>query len=94
MALPIWAEFMRRTAQRLPARPLAPPASLHGHELCRISYQRPVEGCPTYTEYLKEGDDVPTRLCTLHPGSFKQQAERAVQGVLSAIGRGIRDIFK
>jgi 1A family penicillin-binding protein len=94
IALPIWAEYMRRTARRLPAEPFAPPGDLASHELCRISYQRPVEGCPTYVEYFKDGDDVPTRLCTIHKGSLKQQAQRAIQGVFAAIGRGIRGIFK
>ena len=85
---------MRRTAKRLPAASFAPPATLHRHELCRISYGRPVDGCPTYVEYFKEGDPVPSRLCPLHEGSLKQQAQRAVQGVLSALGRRLRDIFK
>ena len=45
-----------------------------------MSYLKPVEGCPVYTEYFKEGDQVPTRLCPLHQGSVKQQLKRAVQG--------------
>ncbi len=94
VALPIWADFMKRTARRLPAEPFAPPGDLHGQEMCRISYGRPVEGCPVYTEYFKDGDHVPSQLCTIHKGNLKQQAQRAVQGVFSAIGRGIRGIFK
>jgi 1A family penicillin-binding protein len=94
VALPIWADFMKRTARRLPAQPFAPPGDLHGQELCRISYHRPVEGCPVYTEYFKDGDEIPSRLCTIHKGNLKQQAQRAIQGVFSAIGRGIRGIFK
>jgi membrane carboxypeptidase/penicillin-binding protein len=94
VALPIWADFMRRTARLLPATAILPPPTLHRHELCRISYQRPVDGCPTYVEYLKEGDDVPGRLCTLHKGSLKQQAQRAVQGVLSSIWRRIREAVR
>jgi membrane peptidoglycan carboxypeptidase len=94
LALPIWADFMRRTARRLPAETIAPPAGMHGRELCLISYQRPVEGCPTYVEHFKHGDDEPSRLCPLHKGSLKQQAQRAVRGVLSAVGRRILDVFR
>jgi penicillin-binding protein 1A len=94
IALPIWADFMRRTARQLPAEPFARPGDLRSQDLCRISYMRPVDGCPVYTEYFKEGDDIPSRLCPIHTGSMKQQAQRAIQGVFSAIGRGIRNIFK
>ena len=94
IALPIWADFMRRAGRQLPAEPIAPPADLHPEELCRLSYQRPVEGCPTYIEYLKEGDEVPMRLCTLHPGNFKQRAHRAIQGIFTALGEGIKGIFR
>jgi 1A family penicillin-binding protein len=94
IALPIWADFMRRTARRLPAEPFVPPGDLRHEELCRLSYQRPLDGCPTYVEYFKEGDRVPTQLCSIHSGSLKQRAQRAVDGVLSAIGRGIRGIFR
>ena len=47
-----------------------------------MSYMKPVEECPTYTEYFKEGDAIPSRLCALHKGSVKQQIKRAVQGIL------------
>jgi 1A family penicillin-binding protein len=94
VALPIWAEFMRRTARRLPADGFTPPATLRAEELCRLSYHRPVDGCTTYVEYFKDADEVPSRLCALHEGSLKQQARRAVQGVLGALGRSIRGIFK
>jgi 1A family penicillin-binding protein len=94
VALPIWADFMRRTARRLPAAPFAAPGDLHPQELCRISYLRPVEGCPVYTEYFKEGDDVPSRLCPIHTGTFKQQTQRVIQNVFSAIGKKIWGIFK
>ena len=59
---------------------------------CRID--RPVDGCPTYTEYFKEGDDIPSALCPIHEGTFKQEAQRVVQGVLSGLGKAIRGIFK
>ena len=93
VALPIWADFMRRTANRLPREPIAPPPDLHPEEMCMLSYHRPVEGCPTYIEYFKDGDEVPTRLCPIHQGTLKQRAQRAIQGVFGAIGRGILGIF-
>jgi 1A family penicillin-binding protein len=94
VALPIWSDFMRRTARRLPAESFQAPDTLQGEELCRISYHRPLDDCPTYMEYFKQGDEIPTKLCPVHSGSLKQRAQRAVQGVLGAIGRGIRDIFR
>jgi membrane carboxypeptidase/penicillin-binding protein len=94
VALPIWADFMRRTAQRLPAHAFEPPGDMRSEELCHISYLRPVEGCPTYTEYFKEGDDIPSRLCTIHQGNIKQRVQRAVQGIFGAIGKGLKGIFK
>jgi len=93
VALPIWADFMRRTARQLPAVAIVPPSDLHGEELCLVSYLHPVEGCPTYTEYFKEGDDVPTQLCTIHQGNLKQRAQRAIQSAIGALGRAIKGIF-
>jgi 1A family penicillin-binding protein len=94
VALPIWTDFMRRTARRLPAATFEPPDDLRPEHICLISYRRALDGCPTYTEYFKEGDDVPSQLCQIHQGSLQQRAERALQGVLGALGRGIRGIFK
>ena len=93
-ALPIWSDFMRRTVRRLPAEPFPVPSGLTAREMCRVSYLRPVEGCPAYTEYFKDDDDVPGKLCPIHEGTFKQEAHRAVQGVLSGLGRAIKGIFK
>ena len=94
IALPIWTEFMRRTARALPAAAFEPPAGLREVELCRVSYLRPVENCPTYVEYFKPGDEVPSRLCPIHRGSFKQEARKVLNDVLSSIGRKLRGIFK
>jgi 1A family penicillin-binding protein len=93
-ALPIWSDFMRRTTRRLPARAFAPPDNMRSEQMCMISYHRALEGCPSYTEYFKDGDSVPTQLCELHSGTLQQRAERAIQGVLGALGRRIRGIFK
>jgi len=94
VALPIWADFMRRTARRLPAGSFPVPPGLEQREICRVSYLRAVQSCPTYVEYFKDGDDIPSKLCPIHEGTFKQEAQRAVQGVLSGIGKAIRGIFK
>ena len=44
----------------------------------RISYRKPVDGCPLYTEFFKEGDQIPERLCTMHRGSIRQRLTRTV----------------
>jgi 1A family penicillin-binding protein len=94
VALPIWSDFMRRTARRLPAQAFPVPDGLEAREICRVSYLKPVQSCPTYIEYFKEGDDVPSKLCPIHEGTFKQEARRVVQGVLSGLGKAIKGIFK
>ncbi len=94
MAMPIWADFMRRTVRRLPAEPFARPPRLRTELMCSISYHRALDGCPSYVEYFKPGDDVPTQLCELHSGSLKQRAERALRGLLGTIGDELRGIFR
>ncbi len=94
VALPIWADFMKRTTRARPPDRFAPPPGLREEPLCRVSYLRPVERCPTYTEYFKEGDQIPTALCPIHRGTLKQRASRAIEGLLSAIGRKLRGIFR
>jgi hypothetical protein len=59
-----------------------------------VSYLRPVEGCPVYTEYFKPGDGIPSRLCPIHQGTVKQQFKRAVQGFFSGLGRKLKGIFR
>jgi penicillin-binding protein 1A len=94
VALPIWADFMRRTARLARPQEFVAPAGLREVELCHETFLRPVEGCPTYVEYLKEGDEPPRRLCPIHHGSFKQEARRTIDGVLDDLGRKLRRIFK
>lgn len=89
VAGPIWADFMRRAARTHRPAAFTPPAGLQAHTLCRVSYVRPVSGCPTYTEYLKAGDAPPTRLCRIHEGSFKQEVRKAAEGVLGWFARKI-----
>jgi 1A family penicillin-binding protein len=93
-ALPIWADFMQRAMKVRPAGRFERPAGLHEETLCALSYRRPVEGCPLYTEYFKEGDQVPEGLCPLHRGTVRQRVVRTVQGWFEDLGRNIRDVFR
>ena len=93
-ALPIWSDFMRRATRRRPPQAFEVPAGLEEMELCSVSYQRPVDGCPTYSEYLKEGDDAPGRLCTIHKGSIKQRVRRGVEGFFSGLGKKLKEIIR
>jgi 1A family penicillin-binding protein len=93
-ALPIWSDFMRQASRRRRPDAFEPPSGLHDEVLCRVSYMRPVEGCPVYTEYLKEDDVVPGRLCPIHEGSVKQRVRRALEDVFSQLGRKIRGILR
>ena len=62
-------------------------------QLCKVSYLKPVEGCPTYSEYFKEGDGIPSRMCPIHQGTVKQQIQRAVKGFFSGFGKKLKGIF-
>jgi 1A family penicillin-binding protein len=93
-ALPIWADFMQRAARVRAPREFERPAGLVEESLCAISYRQPVDGCPLYTEYFKEGDEVPNRLCTIHQGSVRQRLTRTVQGWMAEAGRRMRGIFR
>ena len=70
------------------------PESVHVEELCSVSYLRPVAGCPVYREYFKNGDDVPSQLCSIHQGTLRQQTTRAISGIFRSIGRSIAGIFR
>ena len=94
VALPIWADFMKRTAGELPASDFKVPAGVHAEELCNVSYVRPVEGCPTYFEYFKDGDTVPSALCPVHRGTLKQRATRAIEGFFRSLGSRIAGVFR
>ena len=93
-ALPIWTDFMTRAARLRPPAEFERPGGLAEETLCAISYRQPVDGCPLYTEYLKEGDNVPDRLCTLHRGSIRQRLTRTLQGWMAEAGRRVRGIFR
>ncbi len=93
-ALPIWADFMRRASRLRPPAAFDRPAGLADEPLCAITYLRPVNGCPLYTEFFKEGDEVPSRMCPVHRGSVRQRVVRTVQGWAKELGRRVRDIFR
>ena len=94
VALPIWADFMKRASRTIPARDFAVPSTVEEEPLCSVSHLKPVDGCPVYTEYFKDGDDRPTQLCSVHRGSFKQVVARSADRFLRDIGRAIAGIFK
>ncbi|MEO8258428.1 MAG: PBP1A family penicillin-binding protein [Acidobacteriota bacterium] len=94
VALPIWADFMKRVAARLPPSDFATPPGVQGEDLCSVSYLRPVEGCPVYREYFKEGDAVPSQTCPVHRGSLKERTARVVEGLFRALGGKIAGLFK
>ena len=94
VALPIWADFMRRTAKLMTPGEFERPSGLRDEELCRLSHLRPVQDCPTYIEYFKDGDQVPGRLCELHKGTLKQRARRAVEGFFRGLGRRLSEVFQ
>jgi penicillin-binding protein 1A len=89
IALPIWADFMKRAARVRPPHEFAIPFDVRPMELCSETFLRPVEGCPTYVEYFKDGDSVPTKLCPAHGGNLKQELRRQLLEWLGSLGRKI-----
>jgi 1A family penicillin-binding protein len=93
-ALPIWSEFIKTAARRRGARDFLPADGMQEVQLCKVSYLKPVEGCPIYSEYFKEGDAIPSRMCPIHQGTVKQQIQRAVKGFFSGLGKKLKGIFR
>jgi 1A family penicillin-binding protein len=93
-ALPIWSDFMRRAARVRPPGTFERPAGLRDETLCRISYKRPVQGCPVYTEYLKRGDASPDQSCPIHRGTLRQRVARTIEGWTSELARKLKGLFK
>jgi 1A family penicillin-binding protein len=89
VAGPIWAEFMRRASATYRPQAFRPPRTVRAVSLCRVSYAKPVNGCPVYDEYFKAGDAEPSRLCTQHRGGFKQETRKVVEGVLGWLARKV-----
>jgi penicillin-binding protein 1A len=88
VAVPIWADFMKRSAKALPAAEFAVPEGLEPVELCSVSHLRPVASCPRYIEYFKSGDAIPSASCPIHEGTFSERTARVVGGFFrSLVGR-------
>jgi penicillin-binding protein 1A len=85
-ALPIWSEFMVRAARAFPPRRFAIPDGMQAEVLCRESYQRPTNFCPTYREYFKEDDRIPSDVCEIHRGPTRAERVRtAIEGWLGKL---------
>ena len=89
-ALPIWADFMSRTARLRKTGDFRVPTTVEEVRLCRVSHLLPHESCPSYTEYFKHGDQVPEGKCDIHRGP---NAVEVIGGIFSRIGKGIGKIF-
>ena len=89
-ALPIWADFMSRTARYRKPESFRVPTTVEAMPLCRVSHLIPRETCPVYTEYFKHADPIPADKCDIHRGP---SAAEVIGGVLSRIGKGIKGIF-
>ena len=81
-----------RGAQARRAR-VQPADGLQEDQLCKVSYLKPVEGCPIYTEYFKEGDEIPSRLCPIHQGREAADPARRA-GILLRSRTKLKGIFK
>jgi membrane carboxypeptidase/penicillin-binding protein len=92
-ALPIWADFMARTARLRPPQPFRAPSSLQRVELCRVTHLLPTELCPRYAEYFKSSDAVPEETCDVHRGPARTVTE-VLGGIFSGLGRKIGSIFR
>ncbi len=89
-ALPIWADFMSKTARVRAPGDFRIPTTVESIRLCQVSHMLPRDACPTYTEYFKHADVVPDERCDVHRGP---NAAEVIGGVLSKIGKGIGKIF-
>jgi 1A family penicillin-binding protein len=89
-ALPIWADFMSKTARVRKPGEFRVPTTVEDTRLCRVSHMLPRDTCPTYSEYFKHGDAVPDDRCDVHRGP---SAAEVIGGVFSKIGKGIGKIF-
>lgn len=73
-ALPIWSQFMARTAPLLPPRTFTPPETIRREWICSITGLRARERCPAYEEFFKQRDSLPAQ-CDLHEGDFRRRAD-------------------
>lgn len=93
IAVPIWSDFMKRSAKALPVAEFTVPAGIRRVALCAVSHQLPVDGCPTYEEYFKQNDATPSGSCPAHQRSIEQRAARTMGGFLKAMGGKLAGIF-
>jgi 1A family penicillin-binding protein len=89
-ALPIWADFMSRTARIRKPEQFRVPTTVEAMRLCRVSHLLPRDTCPVYTEYFKHADDIPEDKCDVHRGP---SAAEVIGGIFTQIGKGIGRIF-
>ncbi|HKY20947.1 MAG TPA: PBP1A family penicillin-binding protein [Vicinamibacterales bacterium] len=89
-ALPIWADFMSRTARIRKPEGFRVPRTVEGIPLCRTSHLVPRDTCPVYTEYFKHADAVPEDKCDVHRGPSPAEV---LGSVFSKLGKGIGRIF-
>jgi 1A family penicillin-binding protein len=93
VALPIWADFMRHVQRPLPSGEFEVPPGLRSAKFCRASYRRAVSGCPVYTEYFKDGDEIPSGKCPIHSGSVFKDVGHAIDHFLDDLGKRLKKIF-
>ena len=89
-ALPIWADFMSRTARVRKPEAFRVPTTVQAVRLCRVSYLVPRDTCPVYSEYFKHADKMPQDKCDIHRGPSPAEV---IGSVFSKIGKGIGRIF-
>ena len=94
VALPIWADFMKRVARALPPAEFAVPEGLQAEELCSVSYLRPVDGCPVYTRVLQGRRRDPDRSCARFTAARSSSGPRARRGLFRSLGSKIAGLFK
>ena len=91
-ALPIWSEFMRDAARVWAPESFAMPDGVRETRLCQVSHLLATEGCPAYSEYLKDRDVAPAGVCPIHGGP--QDAGRRVERFFARLGRRVASLFK
>ena len=69
---------MQRAARIRVPQEFERPAGLAEEELCRISYRKPVDGCPVYTELFKEGDEVQVKVIDIDDTGRVRLSRKAV----------------
>ena len=81
VALPIWADFMKRIARARPPAAVCGSRGLQAEELCSVSYLQPVQQMSDLRRSTsRRATRFRTALCPIHRGTLKQRTTRAVQG--------------